>query len=603
MEAEPQWDALADYEEQILQWLQPDETAGQLLRRTYVQPLRTGLPLIDRFTTLRGGQVLEIASAAGCGRTTALLQIAASCILPGPFQGIDYGGQAAHVLFFDLDGKMDTAKLLELLDARISQRQTAAGVPPEQQDEQPPMQDSLARFHLVRCHSSYELLASLHTLRPTLDALAAAPGGLACLLIDNVAAFHYLDKAARGAPAGGGGGGAFGGDGAPEDITREGAPLTLYRVHAAIAAELRAIQRRFRVPVIASKHVLFPGGREAAGQAQDPWAHRDSMMKPWQELVTHRLMLRAEPGSSGGGGGRGAAHAAVAGQGSPPVCLAKWVLPDDAVVMRFGLEPGGISLLQRLVVVDEVFEGWSDERELAQLERWLLPDDEAEDDMPPTHGADTQGRAPPLASPPERSCGCRRLPTPPVRCVPCTPPLASVTASASPFAWTASSKRVTTRRQAAPLAAAPAAAQPAVASSDAGVLGWLQGWGRLAEELGCAASSSTAPTSSLGCATSPPDRLLVDASMRLSCNLPPAPRTAPRLQGSGCCGSQCSCNGSCACCSATPGPCCCKKRKRVSSEPRAASVRPRAADWGMVTALPQHGLAQLAPAQNPLWLL
>lgn len=54
---EPQRDALADYEEQILQWLQPDETAGQLLRRTYVQPLRTGLPLIDRFTTLRGGQV------------------------------------------------------------------------------------------------------------------------------------------------------------------------------------------------------------------------------------------------------------------------------------------------------------------------------------------------------------------------------------------------------------------------------------------------------------------------------------------------------------------------------------------------------------------
>jgi len=55
----------------------------------------------------------------------------------------------------------------------------------------------------VRCHSSFELLASLRTLGPTLDALAAAPGGLACLLIDNVAAFHYLDKAARGAPAGG----------------------------------------------------------------------------------------------------------------------------------------------------------------------------------------------------------------------------------------------------------------------------------------------------------------------------------------------------------------------------------------------------------------
>lgn len=43
-------------------------------------------------------QVLEIASAAGCGRTTALLQVAASCILPALFNGIDYGGQAGALL-------------------------------------------------------------------------------------------------------------------------------------------------------------------------------------------------------------------------------------------------------------------------------------------------------------------------------------------------------------------------------------------------------------------------------------------------------------------------------------------------------------------------
>ena len=195
-----------------------------------------------------------------------------------------------------------------------------------------------------------------------------------------------------------------GGGGAADDITRDGAPLTLYRVHAAIVAELRAIQRRLRVPVIASKHVLFSGawaadglaagrmdaahvaagwdvstlqssqrnqapraphvahpctapnappgcagGREAAGQPPDPWAHRDSMMKPWQDIVTHRLMLRAEAssGSGGGGGARGAAHAAgAAAEGSPPVRLAKWVLPEDAAVMHFGLDQEGVHLLQ-----------------------------------------------------------------------------------------------------------------------------------------------------------------------------------------------------------------------------------------------------------------
>jgi hypothetical protein len=42
-------------------------------------------------------------------------------------------------------------------------------------------------------------------------------------------------------------------------VTREGAPLTLHRVHTALAAELRGLQQRHRVPIIATKHLLLPG--------------------------------------------------------------------------------------------------------------------------------------------------------------------------------------------------------------------------------------------------------------------------------------------------------------------------------------------------------
>ncbi len=71
------------------------------------------------------------------------------------------------------------------------------------------------------------------------------------------------------------------------------------------------------------------------------------MMKPWQDLVTHRLMLRTEISSSSsrGVGGRGAAHAAAAAAG-PPVRLAKWVLPEDAAVVRYGLDQDGVHVLQ-----------------------------------------------------------------------------------------------------------------------------------------------------------------------------------------------------------------------------------------------------------------
>ena len=143
----------SDAEEEARRFLQPDETAGQLLDRTYVEPLHTGLPLIDRFLAFRGGQVLEVASAAGAGRTTALLQVAATCILPQVAGGVTFGGKggtcmrmaiqegsgvraawdqagqscpwlpssaipcppAAGVLFLDLDAKLDLVRLLEVM--------------------------------------------------------------------------------------------------------------------------------------------------------------------------------------------------------------------------------------------------------------------------------------------------------------------------------------------------------------------------------------------------------------------------------------------------------------------------------------------------------
>ncbi|KAL4434432.1 hypothetical protein ABPG75_000873 [Micractinium tetrahymenae] len=328
------------FDAELAAFLAPDETAASLLARTFVTPLRTGLPLVDRFTSFRGGQLLELAGAAGCGRTTALLQVAVTCILPEVAGGVPYGGRGGHVLFYDLDGKLDIVRLMEMLDCQMNAAQVAAGVAvPE---ELPVIHDCLTRFHVVCCTSSFEFLASLRTIQPLLDQLAASPGGLACLLIDNVAAFHWLDRAARGPPAGGGGSHM----GPPGDFAAEGAPLSQYRVHAALAAQLRALQQRYRLPIIASKHTLLTAGRggdgkqqqqQQGGTAADGWAHRDTMLKPWQDLVTHRLLLRTE--EQPGGGSRGGQ-----GVGQLPVRLARWLLPEDPTVLRFDVSDAGIHL-------------------------------------------------------------------------------------------------------------------------------------------------------------------------------------------------------------------------------------------------------------------
>ena len=52
------------------------------------------------------------------------------------------------------------------------------------------------------------------------------------------------------------------------------------------------------------------------------------MLKPWQDLVTHRLLLRR--GSDGGGGA--AAR------------LARWHTPDDPAGIPFDIDTSGIRL-------------------------------------------------------------------------------------------------------------------------------------------------------------------------------------------------------------------------------------------------------------------
>jgi hypothetical protein len=76
------------------------------------------------------------------------------------------------------------------------------------------------------------------------------------------------------------------------------------------------------------------GGR-GGGSADNAWAYRDVMLRPWQEFVTHRLVLKkiGAAGSGGGGGGGGNSH-----QGH----VAKWIKPEVSLDDRFRVDNVGI---------------------------------------------------------------------------------------------------------------------------------------------------------------------------------------------------------------------------------------------------------------------
>lgn len=58
----------------LLAFLQPDETAAQLIARTNVDPVNTGLFFAS---VLRPGQVLEITGPSGAAKSEVLIQVQA----------------------------------------------------------------------------------------------------------------------------------------------------------------------------------------------------------------------------------------------------------------------------------------------------------------------------------------------------------------------------------------------------------------------------------------------------------------------------------------------------------------------------------------------
>lgn len=258
--------------------LQPDESAAAYLARTYTKPVHTGVHLIDKHIPFRAGQILEVAGPSGSGKTQLLLSAAATSILPVQYQGIHCGGHGDYILYLDLDGKFDVFRLLQILEARCLAALTSARTAPS---EHPTLAEAIitnamSRFHLVQCYNSFELLTTLKSLEyswPVLNSHPTKPV-ISALFIDNTAAYYHIDRAIRGASGAG-----------------KGGPLNAMKVQTAIAHSIRKLMEIQRIPVIASK-VEFLSSSETP-TTRDLWSNRrETSLKPWQEVVAYRLLLR-----------------------------------------------------------------------------------------------------------------------------------------------------------------------------------------------------------------------------------------------------------------------------------------------------------------------
>ena len=279
-----------------------------MLSRVLTDPVLTGIPFVDAHGAMRAGQLVEVCGVGGSGKTEILMQAAVNCALPRERDGVRFGGCESSVLLLDLDGKFDTLRLLKILTARVEaalaretrERRAAEDALVRLSDSV--YRESVGRFQMVRCHNSLDFLKALavvdkiferrealaatraaaetETDAETVTKKRAAAPPRRLLLVDNVAAFYWLDRASR---------------------RDHDAPLSLHNVHHASALALIEISRRCRAPVVATKAVAATSttaprdGGEATSSERARTTHKDFLPPRWTSAVTQRLVLEPEP--------------------------------------------------------------------------------------------------------------------------------------------------------------------------------------------------------------------------------------------------------------------------------------------------------------------
>uniref|UniRef100_A0A3B3I6V5 RecA family profile 1 domain-containing protein n=1 Tax=Oryzias latipes TaxID=8090 RepID=A0A3B3I6V5_ORYLA len=206
----------------------------------------------------RHGEVVELCGAEGTGKTELLYHLLCRCVLPEAA-----GGLEVDALFVDTDYSLDMLRLVSILDSRLSSA----------------LRSSLSRLLVVHCSSSSQLLLTLHYLETTLNSRPS----LALLLIDSISAFYWLDRCEGGA-----------------SISRQEEKLSK------CAELLGRLLRDYKFTIFATCHTIRRScSGLAASRSSTLEADRPYLCRPWQRLVTHRVLCsRQEAENHTAGGSR-----------------------------------------------------------------------------------------------------------------------------------------------------------------------------------------------------------------------------------------------------------------------------------------------------------
>ncbi|KAM9826843.1 DNA repair protein XRCC2 [Neosynchiropus ocellatus] len=200
------------------------------------------------------GEVVEVYGPEGTGKTELLYHLLCRCVSP-----LSSGGLEVEVLFVDTDYSLDLLRLVHVMDHRLSSACSDSGASYESV-----LRACLSRLLVVHCSSSSQLLLTLHYMETS---LSTRP----CLLfIDSISAFYWPDRSVGSA--------------------RQDKTL------GSCAELLGRLLRDYKTKVVASCRPIRRASEHSASHDSDG----AFLCRPWQQLVSRRLMCsRQEPSAAG----------------------------------------------------------------------------------------------------------------------------------------------------------------------------------------------------------------------------------------------------------------------------------------------------------------
>nr|GEV83440.1 DNA repair protein XRCC2 homolog [Tanacetum cinerariifolium] len=262
------------------EWIKRDESAKQMLQRVLKERPLLLLPQPLHRVPLGTHNIVEIVGPSPSAKTEILLQMAVNSILPKTRNGVQYGGSEHSVLFIDLDCRLDIFRLSHSLKQRISEankwHKTMNNQMGVEYDEMGLFGDCMKRFSYTRCYDSFEFLAALKGLHNKLA--NDSKKTVYVLMIDNVGAFHWIDRSFSSLSQGNPNRKNFG----------------LQSVFETVVKEIKKLLLLHPMLVLATKTVTSQIKTSYSGRVSgfSNNAYREYMPLIWHSFVTHRILVR-----------------------------------------------------------------------------------------------------------------------------------------------------------------------------------------------------------------------------------------------------------------------------------------------------------------------